>query len=350
MSSATYDPSQPSSRRRISACCANEESSQALQGLVPWQHMVAGAAAGTAEHCIMFPVDTIKTRLQALRATGSMYESIWGSMRHIWQEEGMRRMWRGVSTMMLIAGPVHALYFATYEKAKESLGGNKAEHNPLAHAAAGVAAIFVHDLFMTPADVIKQRMQLSQSVRSSMFTVMRSVYRAEGIGAFFASYPTTVVMSIPSSAVYFASYESARRFLDPENKGGAGVDVMAGGIAGATASALTNPLDVIKTRLQTQGGLESMAVASSGCSSCTPRPLNADVVMEASGNLYLRATATDQTVCMGRKYHGLVDTARTILQEEGWRAFFKGLRARVVISAPAAAITWGTYEFMKRLW
>lgn len=31
-----------------------------------WQHMVAGATAGTVEHVAMFPMDTIKTRMQAL--------------------------------------------------------------------------------------------------------------------------------------------------------------------------------------------------------------------------------------------------------------------------------------------
>ena len=34
------------------------------------QHMLAGAVAGIAEHLAMFPVDTIKTRMQALAHPG----------------------------------------------------------------------------------------------------------------------------------------------------------------------------------------------------------------------------------------------------------------------------------------
>ena len=35
-----------------------------------WQHMLAGATAGIAEHVAMFPVDTVKTRMQALGHPG----------------------------------------------------------------------------------------------------------------------------------------------------------------------------------------------------------------------------------------------------------------------------------------
>ena len=34
------------------------------------QHMLAGATAGMAEHTAMYPVDTIKTRMQALAHPG----------------------------------------------------------------------------------------------------------------------------------------------------------------------------------------------------------------------------------------------------------------------------------------
>ena len=34
------------------------------------QHMLAGAVAGTLEHTLMFPIDTIKTRMQALSHPG----------------------------------------------------------------------------------------------------------------------------------------------------------------------------------------------------------------------------------------------------------------------------------------
>ena len=57
--------------------------------------------------------------------------------------------------------PAHALYFATYELSKDRLGGNRPGHQPLATAAAGSLATVVNDGIMTPADVVKQRLQVN---------------------------------------------------------------------------------------------------------------------------------------------------------------------------------------------
>lgn len=62
--------------------------------------------------------------------------------------------------------PSHALHFATYESAKELYGANYNGHRPLATALAGATAVVVHDGCMTPADVIKQRLQVCFLVRS----------------------------------------------------------------------------------------------------------------------------------------------------------------------------------------
>ena len=55
--------------------------------------------------------------------------------------------------------------------------------------------------------VVKQRMQLQNSSYATVSQAFRSVYRAEGISAFYVSYPTTLVMTIPFTAVQFTCYE-----------------------------------------------------------------------------------------------------------------------------------------------
>ena len=66
------------------------------------------------------------------------------------------------STCVCIAlRPAHALYFATYELSKDRLGGNLPGHHPLLTGGAGALATVVNDGVMTPADVIKQRLQVS---------------------------------------------------------------------------------------------------------------------------------------------------------------------------------------------
>ncbi len=42
-----------------------------------------------------------------------------------------------------------------------------------------------------------------------------------------------------------------------------------------------------------------------------------------------------------------VPIMRRIAAEEGWQALWRGVRPRVLFNAPAAAISWGTYESVK---
>lgn len=111
-------------------------------------------------------------------------------------------------------------------------------------------------------------MQLQNSKYATVSQAFRSVYKTEGISAFYVSYPTTLVMTIPFTAVQFTVYEFlcvtpfspipllARADLsggyrkDVINPSGAyspGTHMVAGGAAGAVAAAVSTPLDVMKT-------------------------------------------------------------------------------------------------------
>lgn len=85
------------------------------------------------------------------------------------------------------------------------------------------------------------------------------------------------------------------------------IQITAGGIAGGTAAAVTNPLDVVKTRLQTEG-------------------------------------VTSATRYKGS---GVIPVIRQIVREEGVKALLHGIKPRVMFHIPAAALCWGTYESMK---
>jgi len=145
--------------------------------------MIAGAAAGMGEHMVMFPIDTIKTRMQALAHPGQqvgapmdtsldddlgtettyllqLHSSLRRALQAVLHREGFRGLYNGVSAVALGAGyvvgcwivwlnpsvllhifrlcsPSHALYFASYEAAKNFYGGNASGHQPIATAAAG---------------------------------------------------------------------------------------------------------------------------------------------------------------------------------------------------------------------
>lgn len=62
-----------------------------------------------------------------------------------------------------------------------------------------------------------------------------------------------LLMNVPFTAIHFSAYETAKKAIATEDDENLGVQLVAGGFAGGLSAACTNPLDVIKTRLQTDG-------------------------------------------------------------------------------------------------
>ncbi|XAR58875.1 hypothetical protein NMG60_11014443 [Bertholletia excelsa] len=280
-------------------------------GLHFWQFMVAGSIAGSVEHMAMFPVDTIKTRMQALGACPIKSVSLRQAIGSILQVDGAAGFYRGIGAMGLGAGPAHAVYFSVYEFCKKTFSGGN-PNNSAAHAVSGVFATVASDAVFTPMDVVKQRLQLSSSPYKGIWDCVTRVLREEGFGAFYASYRTTVLMNAPFTAVHFTTYEAVKRGLteiSPEsaNDERLVVHATAGAAAGALAAAVTTPLDVVKTQLQCQGVC--------GCDRFV------------SGSIR--------------------DVIRTIVEKDGYRGLMRGWMPRMLFHAPAAAICWSTYEAAK---
>lgn len=265
-------------------------------------HMTAGAMAGILEHCVMYPLDSVKTRMQSL-TTATPY-SIRQVISRMVTQEGVLRPVRGMQIVVMGAGPAHAMYFSSYEYLKELYTSRFNFNNTLAYGAAGVVATILHDGIMTPTDVVKQRMQMHNSPYKSIFDCIRKVYRAEGLIAFYRSYTTQVTMNIPFQSIHFVVYETAQNLSNPTREYNPKAHVVSGAMAGGIAAAVTTPLDVCKTLLNTQ----------------------------SEGKLYV---------------HGLMNAIRMVNKIGGPLGFFKGLRARVLFQMPSTAICWSTYEFFK---
>lgn len=83
----------------------------------------------------------------------------------------------------------------------------------------------------------------------------KTIARVEGIPALYSGYKATIVRDLPFSAIQFALYEQFRRFaLDVTDKPdlNLGLEVLTAVSAGGIAGVATCPLDVVKTRIQTQ--------------------------------------------------------------------------------------------------
>lgn len=108
-------------------------------------------------------------------------------------------------------------------------------------------------------------------------------------------------MTVPFTAVQFTTYEEMKKYLNPSETYSPTCHIISGGVAGALASAVTNPLDVCKTLLQTKGESNLPEV---------------------------------------RAAKGLKDSFSIIKRMDGWKGFSRGMVPRLLVHAPSAAICW----------
>lgn len=143
---------------------------------------------------------------------------------------------------------------------------------------------------------------MANSPYKSVLDCMIKTYRAEGFRAFYRSYITQLTMNIPFQSIHFAVYEFCQKLTNKDGAYNPPAHVISGAAAGATAAALTTPLDVCKTLLNTQEGT---------------------------------------------KTSGLMQAMNIVYRLGGVGGFFRGVQARIMYTMPSTAICWSTYEFFK---
>ncbi|NXA37775.1 SAMC protein, partial [Eudromia elegans] len=201
-----------------------------------WAALAAGGVAGVCVDLILFPLDTVKTRLQSpqgFRKAG-----------------GFRGIYAGVPSTAIGSFPNAAAFFVTYEYVKSVLHRDSASYlSPVTHMVAASFGEVVACLIRVPSEVIKQRAQVSPS--SSTFRILSQTLYHEGIQGLYRGYKSTVLREIPFSLVQFPIWESLKDLWSW--KQGHVVDswqsAVCGAFAGGFAAAVTTPLDVAKTRI-----------------------------------------------------------------------------------------------------
>lgn len=269
----------------------------------------AGALAGMAVDSVLFPLDTIKTRLQA---------------RRMGQPVPQRSFYRGLLSAMLGSAPSAATFWVGYEGAKarlHQLTGVDGKWSFLAPAGAAAVADIMVCAVRNPFEVVKQQMQTG--LHASTGAAVRTILRTDGWRGLYAGYFSTVLREIPFDAIEFSLYEKLKHSRKAEKAAAAASGTASGGhhaidlilwenallgsLAGGVAAAVTTPLDVIKTRLMTQ-----------------TKTASAD------------------------RYKGWSDAFTRIYREEGASAFFSGIKPRVAWITVGGAIFIGSFEELKR--
>jgi len=179
----------------------------------------------------------------------------------------------------------------------------------------GVAGT-VASCITNPLEVIRTQLQSSSASSGELaasggrpMDICRRIFDSQGVKGFFKGLSPTLVGIIPARSIYFFTYEQTKRRLGKNllPEGSVGNALIAGFSAGIASNTLTNPIWMVKTRVQ----------------------LLAD---QAAGQ---------------RAYTGYADVISTILKEEGIGGFYKGITASYWGCAEGA-IQFLIYEKVKK--
>ena len=294
--------------------------------------LLAGAPAGTTVDLSLFPLDTLKTRLQ--------------SSAGFFASGGFRGIYRGIGSALVGSAPGAAFFFCTYEASKSALSArrNRRRHDPsdsspqssssstaldhmLAASLGEIAACSVR----VPTEVIKQRAQAGRHGGSSLSSLLAILSQRGAIGLpgvwreLYRGWGITVLREVPFTVIQFPLWEALRAWgRERRQRTGAGLfgDVVVGvaashhhhhqsaaevsaaesglygSLSGAVAAAITTPLDVLKTRVMLSAQRESV-----------------------------------------------LSVVRAILRDHGVRPFFAGIGPRVMWISAGGAIFLGSYQW-----
>ncbi|GMF02156.1 unnamed protein product [Ambrosiozyma monospora] len=209
--------------------------------------LISGGAAGTATDLAFFPIDTIKTRLQA---KGGFFSN-----------GGFRGLYKGLGSAVVGSAPSASLFFVTYDTTKTYLKNtlpryidNQTTALNLSHMISASMGEVAACMVRVPVEVIKQRTQSLQFKSSfQAFRFIITNQSGEGIiNGLYRGWSTTIMREIPFTIIQFPLYEQMKlkwAEFDGVERVSPIKGAICGSIAGGIAAASTTPLDVLKTRL-----------------------------------------------------------------------------------------------------
>ncbi|OIW26375.1 mitochondrial carrier [Coniochaeta ligniaria NRRL 30616] len=300
----------------------------------------AGYISGAVGILIGNPLDLIKVRLQADRpspvprpspsptsplfpANASSTTALRGYF------PTFTSLITGTAAPILGYGALNALLFVSYNRSEAFLNsyfpsstsspdspttGSNLYTTFLAGTIGGLATWAVS----TPTELIKCRAQVQTHTPAlSSLAIARQVLRTEGVRGLYFGGTVTAIRDSVGYGFYFWSYELSRRWMGRYGGNETADVLLCGGLAGIVTWASIFPLDVIKTRVQTQ----------------VLTPESAPLL--GADGLEVKA-----------KRLGAWQVARETYREGGAKVFFRGLGVCSVRAFIVNAVQWAVYEWI----
>lgn len=272
----------------------------------------AGAVSGCFSSVIFQPLDLIKTRLQiqpiqlARMGTGPSLVALRLNaditlIRSLIFKSNVVGMWKGLTPSLMRTVPGVGLYFTVLEYLKDALQIDKP--TLLQNFALGFTSRSFAGAILLPTTVIKARFESGKFNYPSIPRAFQSIWRTEGFRGLYSGASATLVRDAPYSGLYLMFYGQGKLLLSEvgllEDDGSNPLlNYMCGVNAGFLASAVTQPADVIKTKMQ----------------------------------LY------------PYKYRNSVECLREVLRESGSQGLLRGITPRCTRRALISAMSWTVYE------
>ncbi|CAF3350256.1 unnamed protein product [Rotaria sp. Silwood1] len=288
-------------------------------------------ASSTIENAIFYPFYVLKTREQSDRRNLTLLQSFRYHLRTTLSKSKHNTrgssLYRGFWFSNMSSVPAYGVYLGIYISSKDYL--NTSTHISARFYApfiAGAIADVVSVFFYVPSDVIVQRLQIANSPYKSTLDAARKIYVNEGIKGYYRGLGATFIVSILASSIWWTAYENVKLLLySPsllpyliwsKSSDDKKVEIhripqfTAGFIAGTITSTCINPLDVVKTRIQTQ-------------------------------NIYISDTKLSP-ILYKNIFHGI----RCLWHEEGVHGLLRGVLPKLISRGPLSAISALIFELV----
>lgn len=230
--------------------------------------MLAGAAAACGATVTFHPLDTVKTVLQRQGGQGR------GLYVNKIQALGLRGLYRGVMPAAFSMATACAVRMGSYEVAKEALlvGSMWSVLPPgaVSIALASAFSVVISAVVRSPLDMVKTQLQAGAVPSSS--AALHAAWGHAGFLGLYRGAGLALMRDVPFFSINLVLYEHLRALAVAEKSRRFGSDgnaaqlspaeaILTGAVSQGTAGFITNPIDVLKTRVQAGPRGETMRSA-----------------------------------------------------------------------------------------